>query len=178
MLADTSPLYTSGFRRRCADSEKRARTTSAFGCDRAVRDLRDETMRKHLRGMVGKAARHVAVAPNGEWATLPGWKAAARSGAPGLLRQVAENLLSPVRLAHTCRSSRDEVFPRPLAQPSDFTRNPSLPRRRPVCRPAVPPGKRSRAWTANAGDGDLAVARRSVPEPDSRDRRSAGRRRR
>ena len=49
--------------------------------DRAERDRWDETMRKHhyleFRGMVGEAVRHVAVAPNGKWVALLGWKAAA-----------------------------------------------------------------------------------------------------
>ena len=49
--------------------------------DPAERDRWDETMRKHhylqFRGMVGEAVRHVAVAPNGEWVALLGWKAGA-----------------------------------------------------------------------------------------------------
>ena len=49
--------------------------------DPAERDRWDETMRKHhyleFRGMVGEAVRHVAVAPDGEWLALLGWKAAA-----------------------------------------------------------------------------------------------------
>ncbi len=49
--------------------------------DPAERDRWDETMRKHhyleFRGMVGEAVRHVAVAPDGEWVALLGWKAAA-----------------------------------------------------------------------------------------------------
>ena len=49
--------------------------------DRAERDRWDETMRKHhyleFRGMVGEAVRHVAVAPDGEWVALLGWKAGA-----------------------------------------------------------------------------------------------------